>query len=144
MSDSADDLAGRTPIKMRVRETIILRIVGKALVDISTPEAMGGGVAAGDIDGDGDIDLYFVSGDTQPNHLYLNDGNNRFTEAGAAWGLDIMHLSSGPAFADIDGDAIASLALVSWQEVDEPGLRIGAMCRIAHFQDRGHIPVCLA
>ena len=32
MSDSVDDLAGRTPIKMRVRETIILRIVGKALV----------------------------------------------------------------------------------------------------------------
>ena len=32
MSDSADDLAGHTPIKMRVRETIILRIVGKALV----------------------------------------------------------------------------------------------------------------
>jgi hypothetical protein len=68
------------------------------------PAAMGGGVAAADIDRDGDIDLYFAGGDGAPNALYRNDGNNRYTDIAANVGLDVTHMGSGPAFADIDGD----------------------------------------
>jgi len=62
------------------------------------------GVAAGDYDNDGDIDLYVVGSDTQPNHLYENDGNGQFTEVGQELGVNVIHRGSGPAFGDIDGD----------------------------------------
>jgi hypothetical protein len=76
----------------------------------SKAEMFGGGVAAGDYDGDGDVDLYVVRGDIGPNLLYRNDGGNRFTDVAAAAGVDHAapggggFLHSGPAFADIDGD----------------------------------------
>ncbi len=38
--------------------------------------------AAGDLDGDGDIDL-FVANDNSPNQLLLNDGSGRFVDATA-------------------------------------------------------------
>jgi enediyne biosynthesis protein E4 len=76
----------------------------------SKAELFGGGVAVGDYDGDGDIDLYIVRGNIGPNLLYRNDGNNRFTDVAAAAGVDHTapggggYLHSGPAFADMDGD----------------------------------------
>jgi len=65
---------------------------------------MGGGLAAADIDADRDIDLYLVGGDGMANALYRNEGNNQFTEIATSLNLDVTHLASGPAFADIDGD----------------------------------------
>jgi len=76
----------------------------------SKAELFGGGVAVGDYDGDGDIDMYIVRGNIGPNLLYRNDGNNRFTDVAAAAGVDHAapggkgYLHSGPAFADMDGD----------------------------------------
>ncbi len=74
-------------------------------------EMFGGGVASGDIDNDGDIDLFVVRGDVGPNLLYRNDGNNVFTDIAAnSTGLANTksaaenHRHSGPAFADMDGD----------------------------------------
>ena len=46
-----------------------------------------GGVAAGDYDADGDIDLFVVRGDAGPNLLYRNDGNNPLTDVAAPAGL---------------------------------------------------------
>lgn len=69
-----------------------------------------GGVAAGDYDADGDIDLFIVRGDVGPNLLYRNDGNNTFTDVAAAAGLQYTksatenYRHSGPMFADMDGD----------------------------------------
>jgi hypothetical protein len=65
---------------------------------------IGGGIAASDFDNDNDIDIYLVGGDGETNKLFRNDGNNLFTNVTAAWNLDVLHLGSGPAFADIDGD----------------------------------------
>lgn len=61
-------------------------------------------MAAADFDGDDDIDLYFVGGDGAVNALYRNDGANQFSDIAAGINLDVSHLGSGPAFADIDGD----------------------------------------
>lgn len=78
-----------------------------SIVDInssSDPAAMGGGIAAADVDQDGYIDLYLVGGDGSPNMLFHNDGNNQFSDISALSNLDALHKGSGPAFADIDGD----------------------------------------
>ncbi len=64
-----------------------------------------GGVAAGDYDRDGDTDLYVVRGDIGPNLLFRNRGDGTFEEVGAAAGVALAGVrSSGPLFADLDGD----------------------------------------
>src|SRR5262245_52686016 len=76
----------------------------------SKAEEFAGGAAAGDYDGDGDVDLYVVRGNVGPNLLYRNDGGNRFTDVAAAAGVARArpggggYLQSGPTFADMDGD----------------------------------------
>lgn len=62
------------------------------------------GVAVGDVDGDGRIDLYFCSLDGT-NALYRNEGDWRFRDVTAVAGLlESDRASIGAAFADVDGD----------------------------------------
>ena len=73
----------------------------------------GSGVAAGDVDGDGLIDLYFCGLDN-PNVLYRNEGNWHFKDitdqAGVACpGRD----ATGAAFADVDADGDLDLLVNS-------------------------------
>ncbi len=71
----------------------------------SMPLDMSAGVAAGDYDNDGDVDLYLITGDAYPNVLLRNDGGGSFTDLAAQAGVELAGLAhSGPVFADIDGD----------------------------------------
>ncbi|MCE2425773.1 MAG: VCBS repeat-containing protein [Pseudomonadales bacterium] len=76
----------------------------------SEPEEFGGGVASGDFDGDGLVDLFVLRGDIGPNLLYRNVGGNAFEEVAEAAGVAYTksqfenYRHSGPAFADVDGD----------------------------------------
>jgi len=64
----------------------------------------GSGVAAGDVDGDGWVDVYFCGLDG-PNVLYKNPGNWKFKDVTAeAGGACPDRSSTGTTFADIDGD----------------------------------------
>ena len=78
--------------------------------DLKDLEEFGGGVAAGDYDGDGLVDLFIVRGDIGPNLLYRNLGNNVFEDVAMSAGVAHTKSSSenyrhsGPAFADVDGD----------------------------------------
>ncbi len=80
------------------------RSFGGVLSQFTDPERFSGGIAAADYDDDGDVDLYVVGGNTEPNHLYQDQGDGTYDEVAASVGLDLVHWGSGPAFGDIDGD----------------------------------------
>ena len=68
------------------------------------------GVAAGDYDRDGDVDLFIVRGDLEPNLLYQNRGGLVFEDVAERAGVAFTktatqnYLHSAPTFADMDGD----------------------------------------
>ena len=60
------------------------------------------GVAAGDYDNDGDLDIYINN--HGPNVLYRNDGNGRFSDVTEQANVDDERWSAGAAFVDYDHD----------------------------------------
>ena len=86
---------------------------GEALVGASQglPELLsgGGGLAVGDIDGDGHDDI-FIAGDTTTDRLYLSDGDGYFRLAAAdALPADDAPGGTAPVITDLDGDGDADL-----------------------------------
>lgn len=74
-----------------------------------------GGAASGDIDNDGDLDVFVTRGDSGPNLLYINEGGN-FRESAAAAGVAFTEGTtngrhSGPTFGDLDGDGDLDLIM---------------------------------
>ena len=66
--------------------------------------AQGGGVALGDVDGDGRPDIYLTS-NQGANALYVNRGDWRFEDVTARAGVALTgRHSTGAVFADVDGD----------------------------------------
>ena len=64
----------------------------------------GGALATGDVDGDGDLDIFFGN-DNSPNQLLLNDGRGRFTDATAGRFVNVSpNASHSVNLGDIDGD----------------------------------------
>lgn len=78
----------------------------------------GNGACVGDIDNDGDDDLYVTY--WGPNLLYLNSGKGTFTEAGARLGVTGPkdEWSSGCTFLDYDRDGRLDLFVTSYQRFD--------------------------
>lgn len=65
---------------------------------------MSGGIAAGDFDKDGLVDLYALGGDNQRNLLLKNNGDGTFSDIASSAGVDLLAKSSGPSFGDFNGD----------------------------------------
>lgn len=88
---------------------------GVRFTDMTEQSGIGGnayersnGVAAGDIDNDGDLDL-FIAKRKSPNALFRNDGEGRFTDiSSAAIGADTL-ISYGVCIADLNNDG--------WQDI---------------------------
>jgi hypothetical protein len=71
-------------------------------------ESYGLGVIASDLDHDGDVDVY-VANDSNPNFLYRNNGDGRFTDIGSWSGCAVnsegaAQGSMGVEAGDLDGD----------------------------------------
>ncbi|MCB1057275.1 MAG: VCBS repeat-containing protein, partial [Acidobacteria bacterium] len=81
---------------------------------------LGMGVAAADVDNDGDDDLGRAPG--PPSRLHLNRGDGTFDDATDAWGLERTGFGSSVAFLDADGDGWLDLfagRYVEWSPEDD-------------------------
>lgn len=115
-SGSAGDVITRTPAAIGFRFSDSTAAAGLDAghgfdgAGATMPMMFSSGIAVSDYDNDGDLDIYFVSGSAGANRLFQNLGDATFADIGAAAGVAVSATkSSGPAFADIDGDGFADL-----------------------------------
>lgn len=94
------------------------------------------GVATGDIDNDGDADLYMTTCWGTRNYLYLNDGAGVFTDAGtsrsSALANGVFRNGQGSTFGDYDNDGYLDLMTGDWG-------RPAHSCQSRLFRNRGAV-----
>lgn len=99
-----------------------------------------GAVAAGDMDGDGDLDLFvggrsisYLYGSVPESYVYINEGKGRFTELSKekTGALKKAGMLTGAAWADMTGDGKAELVVAGdWVAVKVFSFVNGAMTEL--------------
>jgi hypothetical protein len=89
------------------------------------------GAAVGDVDGDGDADIYLTR--FGPNLLFRNRGDGSFDEVGEASGVADPGWGHSAAFADFDGDGDLDLYVANYLEFDA-ATAPGKTCRYREIE----------
>jgi hypothetical protein len=105
---------GETP------RSVLLRNDGGKFVDVTARSGIrvtgyGMGATAGDVDGDGDADLYVTA--FGPDQFFRNNGDGTFTDTTAKAGLGVLGRplwGTAAAFADTDGDGDLDLYVANY------------------------------
>jgi len=98
---------------------------GGRFTDASGPAGIAGvarkglALATGDVDADGDVDLY-VANDTSRNLLWLNDGRGRFEDRAMQAGVALSEAGAeeagmGADFSDVNGDGLVDITRTNFQ-----------------------------
>jgi enediyne biosynthesis protein E4 len=79
------------------------------------------GAAWGDIDNDGDLDLYVTGLDENRNYLYINDGSGHFTEQAVSRGAGVGDGSrpmtgTSVSMGDYDNDGYLDMYVTEWDD----------------------------
>jgi hypothetical protein len=133
----------------RMRNQLFRQMPEGSLTDVSSSagleevEGYGIGIAVGDVDNDGDLDLYLTC--LGPDHFLLNNGDGTFTDRSELFETANERWSTAAAFCDYDRDGFLDLFVVNYvdyypgTQCEEGDLRIdycgpnsfaGTTCRL--------------
>ena len=78
------------------------------------------GITAADFDEDGDLDIYVTNYRLQPNLLWINDGQGRFTNRAEDYGVVAAGHGIGSAWGDFDSDGHIDLFAGNFSHPGQP------------------------
>jgi hypothetical protein len=87
---------------------------------IARGSRMMGGMAAADFNNDGWTDLFVIGGGLRADSLFVNQQDGTFLDRAQAAGLATLHVGSGAAVADYDGDGWLDIYVTSFGPPDAP------------------------